>query len=72
MARANPKVEASGQDGFHFIAGASTISPARIAGATCPVTSASFGVYQPAGKARADAQADLRALNERSVPDVTI
>jgi len=40
-----------GRVDFIAIAGASMISPARIAGATCPVTSASFGVYQPAGKA---------------------
>jgi len=33
------------------IAGASTISSLQIAGATCLVTSASFGIYQPAGNA---------------------
>jgi hypothetical protein len=36
----------------------------RIVSATWLVTSADFGVFQPAGRARADHSADLRVSNE--------
>jgi hypothetical protein len=55
-------VGASRQDGFHRIAGVDDFLPLPVAGASCLVTSASFGVDLPAGKAWSGC-ANLRILN---------
>jgi hypothetical protein len=73
MARAELNVDASRQDGFDRIAGASMSPPAPVAGASCLVTSGSIE-HLPACRQSLKQKCSrvLRSFNERSMPDVAV